>query len=92
MSVGRPIGAPRQATGDRLGSCGLLGRWVPDLGEEVAQVRVGLLEQFASEHFDADGFLEQFGRREPAVLHRSVEIVGQIDLHSWHTPKHAHMG
>jgi hypothetical protein len=42
--------------------------------------------QFASTHLRPHGLLEQFGRRQTAVLHQLVEISREVDLHARHAP------
>jgi hypothetical protein len=62
-----------------------------DLVEELTEILVGGFEEFLPSEFNADRFLQQLGRGKTAILHCSIEIFGEVDLHPWHTPKHTHL-
>ena len=90
-SAGHLIGSSRQSTGNCLGPGGLLWRGLPDFIYERAQVGIGGLEEFLPSEFDPDRLLQKPGRGETAFFDRSIEIVGEVHLHSRHTPKYTHL-
>ena len=90
-SAGNVIGATGKPTGDRPSPQGFLGAGLPDILQELTQVLVGGLQELLTAEFDPDRFLQQLGGGESAFLDRSMEILGEIHLHPWHTPKHTHL-
>ena len=57
-----------------------------DLGGELVEVAVGLLEQLLAVQLGSHCVLQQLRRRQFPILYGTVEIVGEIDLDSWRAP------
>lgn len=89
-SAGDLIGSPDQPPGDCPGPGCLLGCGLPHLIEELAQVLIGRLDELSASQLDADCCLQELRRSESTFFDRPIEIIGKVDLHPWHTPKHTH--
>jgi len=78
--------------GNRLGPGQLGRRWIADLGHELSQVRVGLLQKLLTAELGAHGLLKQLGGGETSLLHLPVKVIGEVDLDPRHAPNHTPTG
>lgn len=64
--------------------------WFPDFGDQLVEVAGGLIEGVLTLELRSQSNLEQLGRGKLALLELFVEVVGQVDLNTWHTPNYTH--
>lgn len=72
---GFALGPPGDAAGQGLCPGVVLRVGLSDLVEDLGQIGVGFTEQPLPSKLDPDRLLQQSGRREPAVLDLTVEVV-----------------
>ena len=77
---------PRDSSGARALSCG----GCPDLGDEIRNVAVGFGEQVQPAQLRTHSLLKQLRGRKTTGLDLFVQTVGEINLHTGHTPKYTH--
>ncbi len=61
---------------------------LPNLRYELGHVAITFCQQILPAQLGSYGLLQKLGRGQPTRLDQFVKIVGQIQLHSWHTPKY----
>jgi len=81
----RPLG---DSLCKRLCSGPLTWTWLTHLGEQLGGKTVGFRKQVKTADLCSNGALQQLGGRKTALFHETVELVRQINLHAWHTPKY----